>query len=633
MFDSKLSERQKTFSKDKSVSNNNTNSLVRKREEMNLELRKNKLFDNILERRLNSLNKYEHLNNNLTLNKKNTEGGPSNKNKSANLYRFEINDERLQIPQILKTNYLKHCDKLSVISKLLEDEENHIDFKKFAIVSMRKFLCDKKEKLSITEITYIYENIYKHLVHFLFEYKSNENEDILEELRIKYETSWILINLTTDSPKFSEILLDIKNLQKLDEILDDLIKLNKGNSFSNNNFQNSIGTINTNELIRHFIWVLSNLLGEDRGSNKIIKNSMKLPERIDNFLSDSDYIQNLQKQQDVCNVIQVSLWAIANLLRYTFSDAKYMYKNLLKHVINIMKICSLNKEVDLEIIRDCLETMIHFLDCQELIAVFIENDTVPLLIHTFSLVNQEENSTNLEQLYQDVYNIVKLFSEFLTVEDEIVDHVLKYPVIEKFFEIITTINQNHTTMLIEEKSNFENDSKILKEVCLAISNITASRPEYIEKIIFDDKMVENIIQVFGKFRDGVKYEIFHIFFNAFYGGNSLIKSEIIKKNIHRLYILHLIEISDSKDITESSYKIIKIILKAFLLFLEYGDKISSKINFVKLEMENENIVNSLEKIQFCQSSELCELSRKLLIRYWTDDECYYEDPSDLINLR
>jgi len=633
MFDSKLSERQKTFSKDKSVSNNNTNSLVRKREEMNLEIRKNKLFDKILERRLNSLNKYKDLNDNLSIYKKHTDEGSSHKSKSTKIHRFEINDERLQIPQILKTNFLKHCDKLSVIFKLLEDEENHIDFKKFAIVSMRKFLCDKKDKLSSTEITFIYENIYKHILYYLFEFKSSENDDIIEELRIKYETSWILINLTTDSHKFSEILLDIKNLQKFDEVMDDLIKLNKKNSFSNNNIQNSIKNINTNEIIRHFIWIISNLLGEDSGSNKIIKNSINFPERIDNLLSDSDYIQNLHKQQDVCNVIQASLWAIANLLRYTFSDAKYVYKNLLIHVINIMKICSLNKEVDLEIIRDCLETMIHFLNCQELIAVFIENDTVPLLIHTFSLVNQDENSSNLEQLYQDVFNIVKLFSEFLTVEDDFVDHILKYPIIEKFLEIITTINQNHTTMLIEDKSNFENDSKILKEVCLAISNITASRQEYIEKIILDDRMVDNIIQVFGKFGNGVKYEIFHIFFNAFYGGNSLIKSEIIKKNIHRLYILQLNEISDSQNITESSYKIIKVILKAFILFLEYGEKISSKVNFVKLEMENENIVNNLERIQYCLNSEICELSRKLLIRYWTEDECYYEDPSDLINLR
>ena len=49
MFDNKLSERQKIFSKDKTISNiNNTNSLIRKREEMNLQLRKNKLFDKIL---------------------------------------------------------------------------------------------------------------------------------------------------------------------------------------------------------------------------------------------------------------------------------------------------------------------------------------------------------------------------------------------------------------------------------------------------------------------------------------------------------------------------------------------------------------------------------------------------------
>lgn len=640
MFDGKLIERQKTFSKDKSLSqNNNTNSLIRKREEMNLELRKNKLFDRIFERRLNCLNSSNSRsgdNNIKNISESNSKILDKNLSNSIPVHKFEIEINNLKIPDILKINYIKHPDKLSVIVQLLNENENsegnsnsNIDIIKFAIVSLRKFLCEKKEKLSKDEITNIYNNIYNHLLYYLLDYK-NENETSEEELKIKYETSWIIINLTSESEKFCEGLLDVKNLIRLDEILQELIDTN-----NNNNFNTKFKKTSTNDVIRHILWIFSNLLAEDSQYNKIIRNTIKLEDRFDYFFTNTEYVNNLNNP-DTRNVIQVLLWMSANFLRYIFSDAKYIHKNLLIHVINIMKYASVNSENNscIDIVRDCLETLIYFTNCEALIPIFIENDAVPVLINAFSLVSSNHNDQNINsnsnQIYEDIFNIVKLLSELLTVEDKLINKILEYPVIEKFLEILVSINSNHTTMLIEDSHNYENDSKILKEVCLAISNITASTHENIEKIILNEKMVENLLNIYEKFGNSVKYEIYHIFFNAFHGGNSYIRSQIIRRNIHRLYIDKFNEIYISeKNMTKTTSKIIKVILDSFLIFLEFGEKNMTKINFIKVEMENGNVVALLEKLQFSQNSELYEVAHKLLIRYWTEDECYYEDPSDL----
>ena len=74
-------------------------------------------------------------------------------------------------------------------------------------------------------------------------------------------------------------------------------------------------------------------------------------------------------------------------------------------------------------------------------------------------------------------------------------------------------------------------------------------------------------------------------------------------------------------------------MKAFLNFLDFGEIMSSKINIIKKEIEEENIINILEKLQFSDDTEIYDPATMMLQRYWSEEENFYQDVKDLMNVR
>ena len=174
-----------------------------------------------------------------------------------------------------------------------------------------------------------------------------------------------------------------------------------------------------------------------------------------------------------------------------------------------------------------------------------------------------------------------------------------------------------------------------KEICLALSNITASSQEHIESIILNNKIISLLMRAYTVFGASVKYEILYLFYNAFYIGNNYIRSELIRLNIQMLFINMLKYLmSDFKDkLSSSARKIIKLILEGFVLFLDYGQKITPKMNHIKSEMELEDVPEILSKLQFETLPEIYDTAHTILCNYWNEEENYYQDPNDLMNLR
>ena len=225
MFDAKLNDRQKKYN-DKLQGNHADDYLLRRREEHNLSLRKDKMFNKIMEKRLRGLNESKPSGFNFLL-------GHLNEH-------LEIEVDKLDIPKSLITNYEQHSEKLIVISKLLEENINQSpvdeNFKKFAIHKFRKYLQEKKEEFSNFEIDLLNNSIYPAIEKIFLSslpVKANTQsheefiKSIIESLRMKYEISWSLINLTNVLSIFVDKILKVNFLKNMESILEESILIEK----------------------------------------------------------------------------------------------------------------------------------------------------------------------------------------------------------------------------------------------------------------------------------------------------------------------------------------------------------------------------------------------------------------------
>jgi hypothetical protein len=292
-------------------------------------------------------------------------------------------------------------------------------------------------------------------------------------------------------------------------------------------------------------------------------------------------------------------------------------------VINIMKIYSVENEPNLEIFSEGLEALTFFSCILDLIPIFLENNCLPLLVNGFYLASLRKQFDT----YYDIINIVKIIAELLIGSNEQVKVIMSYPLFSKMVDLLNTINSRNTNMIDESNDFYEQDSSIVKNICMAFSNLCASTEDNIEKIILNSNLVETIQSLYDKFDIKIKYEILFLFFNAFYMGRNHIRAEIIRLNIHKTYMNML---NQTLEDEKPSVAIIKICLKALNCFLEYGEKSGAKVNIIKLEVENENIINILEKLQYHFDTEVYDLAHEMLCEYWGDSEMIYTDYRDLL---
>ena len=92
-------------------------------------------------------------------------------------------------------------------------------------------------------------------------------------------------------------------------------------------------------------------------------------------------------------------------------------------------------------------------------------------------------------------------------------------------------------------------------------------------------------------------EILWVFSNIFLIGNNAIKSEIIKRNYHKLYF----KIFENENIPK---KLQINILSQLYEFLKFSEKVNNKINIIKLEMDQEGISEKIDNILLSTNPEI-----------------------------
>jgi len=101
-------------------------------------------------------------------------------------------------------------------------------------------------------------------------------------------------------------------------------------------------------------------------------------------------------------------------------------------------------------------------------------------------------------------------------------------------------------------------------------------------------------------------------------GTSKIKLEILK-------IFKISFLTQCLTEYENDIKIQLIVLRTLCKLLEFGKLITPKSNYIKIEIDNEEIVPIIRKIQYGNNKIVSKEASELIDLYWGDnDEVYFE---------
>lgn len=267
-----LKERIEKFNK-QYLSNDGTSGgkIILAREKNLLSLRKNKIDEELWNRRMNSYIK-----------------NFSNKEYFEKYNYLTINLEELlpYLPEFFDEEFNIYDEKITKVTEILLDYKLSINnnitkeaFMRYALVKLRdlSMICEKNNYE-------VYEDMFEEkLILTLVELLTK-----LEDNRVKYEILHILINITYESKKFSTLLINHDFLKYL-----------------------LVNCLNSQEigLVNHTIWLLSNLITLEE-CGLIISIIPELPIEFSKLLKK---FQNLFTHLDI---IKVTSWAIYRIIKF-----------------------------------------------------------------------------------------------------------------------------------------------------------------------------------------------------------------------------------------------------------------------------------------------------------------------------
>jgi hypothetical protein len=515
---------------------------LKRAEEMNLTLRKNKLNDIFSKKR--GLNTDD---------------------------RFIIKEEMLQIPDFIKVNYECSIDKIDILAKLLLDSD--INIKKFAILKLR--LISQKPKLDDYEINSILQKIHRTLIAIL--------ADPSIDKKTFFEVSWALINFLSDEPVI--FFPDFRN--------ENLFK----------SFNLILSNMSTEyPIVKHIFWIIGNIITEG-DIFEYISDYMNLETHYYNWTLnlewvDSEYEGNI-------------LWSFYNYLAAYLEYEKNEIGDLFPAVFNCLNI--LKKSINIQNETCLCESLSYFKDVVQLECfneTLVNNGIVPIIIVCFESVKQ----------LKFINYCVRILSTLLSCKDQVVEEILKYPVMQKLLE---TLEGCVESMKAGNKDPLLAD--IVRNVYLAFSNITACQNAPFEQIMTNEKLrgFTNYLY-YDKMDYNIIYEIVFMIYNIFINGNLYVKAEFVKYNFAN-FIYYPFQMKD----VNCPDKLYIILLDCLYEMLKYGESTSNKINVIQREIETMEIHDVIDKLCYHKAENIYNRALKLMKKFWGGDEFYYDDKSSL----
>jgi hypothetical protein len=494
-------------------------------------------------------------------------------------FRLHIKPESLNLPEIFLRNYERSIDKLEVLSKLLTDDDTNI--KKFAIYNLRKIIS--KDKVEDTVISDILNKAYKNLVKIL----SNP----LTDKYSFFEISWIIVDLLFNhSAIFLSELRNVDLLKRFNEILSD---------------------VNTDYLIvRQIFWILGNTIDNDVEMCKYISQYFEFNRHFYQWSLNLDFIN-----KDFDGIIIWSFYVyIDNILEIKRRDEGMTSLSetfgIIVNCLNIFNKCIL-LEND-EAISECLllfKKIALYSDFHELLH---NNKITPLIVVCLETTNNNLSNIN---------KCIAIFSSLLSGTNDQADIMLQYPVLNKLVETLDgCVKKLKDTNILEPIIG-----DLIINTFLALSNMAACGSQHIEQIFNNNQIRVNMNYIFfnfGEFR--IAYEILYFLYNCFVAGNLYIKAEFIQRNLHQFFCYHI----GLKD-DNCPAKIYCVVLDGIFEILDYGEKGSTKVNYIQRELENQSINDMISSLCLNKNQEVYLRASKIAQKFWGEDEFLYNGPGSL----
>ncbi len=562
MEEKKLQERISKFNKDFNKTNLSNNKLISAREKNNLQLRKNKIEEIIMQKRMASFirisrglvkeEKYNHL-----------------------LLSF---DELTHIlPSYIDQEFDVYDDKVGKIKEFLFnylslDNPLNEALSKYAVYKMRKITSEwKNENEETLEVE-------THLLDLFFRLLQ-----VTTDKKLQYEITFILINLTFESSKYTNYLIE-------EEILEILFSL-----------------MNSGEtgIIYHSIWIFANIFDCQENATLILQ-------RLDNFnfiprmIKIVDSFSNLFLYSDL---IKNATWLVYRIIRYEQSVIT-SFAPLFDHLLNFL---------DYEVSR--IKTI-------KKSGIESNSEDNQILTNLLLIFNRITQSSEDEEVFKYlakpafVYNLIKLHTEDL-VEDESI-----YLVFRVIGGLCSSMNSSTDTVVscgyLDSVESYlykcfnKNSFNILslRDLAFSISNISAESDLYSDKIV-KYQILELLLNLLNNVKDAkLNKEILYVFYNCFEFGSLDSREKIISYDKIYSVICDCIK-NPNKEYTKVSLDFLRLILHE----RQYSNYANN--NFykeIKLKLENYGLPSYLENLHLRSEEDISSIAESILLDHWDFEE-------------
>lgn len=561
--------------------------LLSAREKNSLKLRKDKLEEQIMKKRMNSyLKNYQC------------------KTDSEKFRHLSIPLDELfpYLPEYLDMEFNSYDEKYEKIKEFTENYIKHSNseinvtreaYFRYALVKLRDLSMYWGDVPSENDNSHIETKLVEYLIQILI---------ATDDLRIIYELTHIFINLTYYSNKFTDFLIE-------DEFLQTMFRF-----------------LNSKEpgIIDNSLWILANLFDNDEQCNLILTCLPELTNRINRICQEySNILQHFELLKNVTWLIYriiihdpdkagkflPSLNYLINFLDHEVSNLLLIKEfkdnsNNFNQVLSDTGQCPLSNEIEeRSIFNNLLLIFNRFLinlDDKELYLTMLNSTLIKNLL---SLI-KDFSSLPIDD--QDLMMIFRIFGGLLQgFDSDETEILLSYGIIEKFEQYLE---------YCLTKSIFK--KKVIKELTWSVSNITGGTNMQVERVILRSKLPILLFKVHEKSKSIIiVYELLHVFYNAFDLGSKDSKFAIINEQILNLIIENL-HLDGNEKLTKLSLEFMRMILEQTKIY---------DLNIYKYlrgKFEDLIIPETLEKLQFHNNEDISRIAEVILMDTWNLDELY-----------
>ena len=511
-----------------------------------------------------------------------------------NIYEFDKN-EFIQIKSIYKTQNKNKNDiyKLSfqeIKSKNYNDEEL-----KFWFYSMCKTSqAGKTESIKEKVLKNLTTEKIKYLIYILndktyFNTNINDINVLKNQIKFKYNSCLLIINLLYDTNKYTELIIDyIKDIYNFIYVLFDFYNISKDISFL--------------ILITHYQWLINNAIQDD-WYNLLLKKTkdINFPLLIQNIFTINNpelYLNNIRmliifltQQNDPKTFYQYNIFItdINNIINYSLKnnnsilikDAYRALSILFKSEANCKLIIE-NKEY-IKLLSMIVNGFNTFPSCNCCLSKLIKNDENNIINDNY-------------QIYTNMFDIILNKSY---IDKIVIKHALKI--------IRLIINNKNGFNLLNYIINNSFEKFVLK----------------LQQLFFEKP--HNLL---------LQSEIFNFYENFFNCANNTLKNKLLENNLH-IFTLNCLEDSYEEFLKENKdndcyNKLIKQMLSLLGTILQFGDNdLKVKIN-LKNCCEEKNIYNILIELNYCKNKDIQDLVEYLLRNFFEgyENDEYRENNDD-----